>query len=365
MKILILAEDYTKPNNLVSLHYIHSRNVLYLENGIDVSVLSFRTDYDYEIDGIKVYKYETYEKKLKEIKYDVLVCHAPNLKNHLRFLIKYSNSFNNIVFFFHGHEVLKTSKVYPKPYSYIKTQTLLWHFRKNIYDSIKLMVWRHYFKRIVYKSQFVFVSKWMYDMFIKFIEIDPKIINDRKHIIYNCVGKEFEINNYNPEAKKEYDFITIRNNLDGSKYGIDIVTKIAKNNPKYKFCIVGKGKFFQFNEKPDNVEWIDKNLNHKEIIELLNKSKCALLPTRADSQGVMACEIATFGMPLITSNIDVCKEIFEGFENVAFIDNNDENIDIEPIFKKLQNIKMKEKNEKYFEKNTVSKEIELFRKLKR
>ena len=200
-------------------------------------------------------------------------------------------------------------------------------------------------------------------MFLRFLKIDPAILRDRKHIIYNCIGKDFENITYNTETEKKYDFITIRNNLDGSKYGIDIVTKIAKNNPQYKFCVVGKGKYFERNKKPKNLEWIDKNLTHKEVIKFLNKSKCALLPTRADAQGVMACEIATFGIPLITSNIDVCKEVFEGFENVVFIDNNDENADIASIFKKIQNIKIKEKNEKYFAKNTVGKEIELFRRL--
>ena len=308
LKILVLAENYTKPDSLVSLHYIHSRNVLYLENGIDVSVLSFRADCDYEIDGIKVYQYKTYEEELKDVKYDVLVSHAPNLKHHLRFLMKYGNLFDNIVFFFHGHEVLKISEVYPKPYSYIKDKSFLSYFARDVYDSIKLMVWREYFKKITYKSQFVFVSQWMYNMFLKFVKINPQIIRDRKHIIYNCVGKDFEVNNYSLDTEKKYDFITIRNNLDGSKYGIDIVTRIAKNNPQYKFCIVGKGEFFKYNEKPENVEWIDKNLTHEEIIDFLNKSKCALLPTRVDAQGVMACEMATFGIPLITSDIDVCKK---------------------------------------------------------
>ena len=87
-----------------------------------------------------------------------------------------------------------------------------------------------------------------------------------------------------------------------------------------------------------------------------------ILPT-CRCQGVMACEMATFN-PLITSNIDVCKEVFEGFENVAFIDNEEERINIEPIFNKLQNIKLKRKNEKYYAQNTVHKEIDLFRKLK-
>lgn len=364
MKILVLATDYPRLDGSVASFFIHSRNICYFESGFDVSVISFKSDCDYEIDGIKVYTLKTYEKELKKKKYDLLLSHAPNLKHHYRFLRRYSNCFNNVVFFFHGHEVLRTSKVYPEPYNFYKKHPLLDRKIRDIYDMFKLLIWRQYFRRIAYKSHFVFVSNWMYQMFIRFVKLDPKIIEARKHIIYNCIGEQFEKEYYNVDEEKKYHFITIRNNLDGSKYGIDIVSKIAENNPQYKFCVIGKGDFYKFNEKPKNIEWINKNLSHEEIINYLNKSKCALLPTRVDAQGVMACEMATFGIPLITSNIDVCKEIFEGFENVAFIDNDDENIDIETIFNRLINIEVKEKNQKYFKKNTVGKEIELFRKLK-
>jgi len=204
----------------------------------------------------------------------------------------------------------------------------------------------------------------MYDMFIKFIKINPIEIEKRTHIIYNCIGEVFEDSQYNNKHTKVYDFITIRNMLDKSKYGIDIVTRIAENNPQYKFCVVGKGEFYKYNNKPNNLIWIDKNLSHEEIITYLNQSRCALMPTRADAQGVMACEMATFGIPLITSDIDVCKEVFEGFKNVAFIDNDNEYIDIEPILKKLESIGEIKKNEKYCAKNTVHKEIELFKTLK-
>ena len=34
------------------------------------------------------------------------------------------------------------------------------------------------------------------------------------------------------DIPKKYDYITIRGNLDGSKYGVDIVNNIAKANPK-------------------------------------------------------------------------------------------------------------------------------------
>ena len=364
MKILVLAENYSTPDGIVSLHYIHSRNKYYVEEGIDVSVISFRAEHDYEIDGIKVYTIKSYKEKLYSNRFDLVLLHAPNLKHHLRFIKKYGNRFDNIVFYFHGHEVLRTSKIYPKPYKFTKKQPFIRKLVREIYDTIKLLVWKMELPRFIEKSQFIFVSNWMYNMFLRFVKIDPAILQDRKHIIYNCIGKDFENITYDIETEKKYDFITKRNNLDGSKYGIDIVTKIAKNNPHYKFCVVGKGKYFESNKKPNNLEWIDKNLTHKEVIEFLNKSKCALLPTRADAQGVMACEMATFGIPLITSNIDVCKEVFEGFGNVRLIDNDDENINIEPIFNELKNIKYKKKNENYFAENTVGREIELFRKLK-
>ena len=78
---------------------------------------------------------------------------------------------------------------------------------------------------------------------LNLLDLILKLFLNRKYIIYNCIGEQFERNNYKVEKQKEYDFITIRNNLDGSKYGIDIVTRIAKNNPQYKFCVVEKEIF--------------------------------------------------------------------------------------------------------------------------
>ena len=89
--------------------------------------------------------------------------------------------------------------------------------------------------------------------------------------------------------------------------------------------MIGKGKFFEYNEKAQNLQWIDKVLNHEEIIDILNNSKCALMPTRTDAQGLMMCEMASFGIPLITSDIPVCHEIFDEFSNVALL--NNENIE--------------------------------------
>jgi glycosyltransferase involved in cell wall biosynthesis len=363
LKILVLVADYPTPDGFVSMHYVHSRNIWYVKNGIDVSVLSFGAKKDYNLDGVKVCTIKTYEKKLSKCKYDLLLSHAPNLRNHYKFLRKHNNRFNSIIFFFHGHEVLHCSKVYPKPYNYMKRSSLL-TFLREFYDSFKLKVWNKYFRKTAYKSQFVFVSNWMYQMFIRFVKLAPDLIGERTHIIYNCIGESFEKISYEAEIEKKYDFLTIRNNLDGSKYAIDIVTRIAKNNPQYSFCVVGKGKFYEYKKKPNNLIWIDRNLTHEEIIGYLNQSKCALIPTRADAQGVMACEMATFGIPVITSDIDVCNEVFADFNNVAYIDNEQEEIDIKPIYEKVIASDSKQKNTKYFAENTIGKEIELFKSLK-
>lgn len=363
MKLLVLATNYPKPDGSVSLQYIHSRNKWYVKKGIDVSVISFKTKEDYILDGVKVYSPGTYSKDLQACKYDILVSHAPNLKNHYKFLKKNNKKFHCIVFFFHGHEVLRCSMIYPKPYDYVKKASSVSIIMRDLYDRVKLRIWKNYFEKIACKSQFVFVSNWMYEKFLEFVRIDREIIEDRKHIIYNCVGQEFEHLSYDKSAEKKYDFITIRNDLDGSKYGIDIVTGIARNNPQFKFCVIGKGDFYKYNKKPKNLIWIDKHLSHEEIIGYLNQSRCALMPTRADAQGVMMCEMATFGIPVITSDIDICREVFVGFNNVRYIDNDQEKININPLLEKLENTDNKQKNNKFFAENTIEKEIQLFKKL--
>lgn len=365
LKVLVLATAYTDLNGRVAAHFIHSRNIEYLKAGIEADVLSFAASQDYVLEGIPVYTYSTYKNTLSDKQYDILVSHAPNLRNHYRFLLKYGEKFERLVFFFHGHEVLRTSEIYPEPYPYMKKDSPLSKWQREIYDFVKLRVLRRFFERIKHKSEFIFVSEWMAEKFYQFLMLEPMNFEGKQHIIYNCIGRTFEEKDYNRDAPKMYDFITIRNMLDKSKYAIDVVCRIAESNPEFKFCVIGKGDFFRHNKKPDNLEWIDKNLSHEEIVSYLNGSYCALLPTRADAQGVMACETATFGIPLITSNIDVCKEIFRGFNNVAFIDNDADDIDIGQVYNQIVANETHEKNERYFLKNTVGKEISLFRGLEK
>jgi len=358
MKVLILTTDYPNLEGDIPAFFIHVRSMFYKENGIELDVLSFNAKSDYIIDGINVITLATYKKIEKY--YDVLILHAPNLRNHYMFLKKFGKRFEKHLYFFHGHEILKINKDYPKPYKYMRKKL---NILQDIYDFIKLKIWHYYFIRNNRKSYYIFVSNWMKEMFLKNLKINEKIITKNAFITYNSIGEKFETNNYDKKQKKIYDFITIRSNLDESKYSIDIVNKLAYKNSDKKFLLIGKGKFFDFFDKAPNITLIEKNCNHKEIISFLNKSKCALMPTRTDSQGLMACEMATFGIPLITSNIEICYEIFSEFENVDYI-NNDE-IETEDIVDKYNSISVHEtkKNEKYFSKNTCQNEIKILEKI--
>lgn len=316
MTILVLSANYPNNNGERTLAYIHTRNVYYSQNGTDVVVLNFATKENYEIDEIPVITLKTYQDSQE--KYDVLVCHAPNLRNHYRFLKKYGNNFKHFVFFFHGHEVLRINSVYSKPYSYMRSSKIK-AFLQECYDTLKLFVWRHYFPKVIDKSQFVFVSEWMLDEFEKWIGIKREQFGQRWHIIYNAAGAPFIKGTYVKSDDKRYDFVTIRNNIDGSKYCVDYVNDLAKVNPDKNFLLVGTGHYFEHYEKADNLEWKNTALNHNEIVSLLDQCKFALMPTRTDAQGVMACEMLTYGIPVITSDIPVCKYVFSEQKNVFFI----------------------------------------------
>lgn len=350
IKVLVITEDY--PNDIkVPLMYVHTRNKYYASRNINVIVLNFRAKENYTIDGINVITLKHY--KNSNDSYDLLISHAPNIRHHLLFLLKNGNRFKRYLFFFHGHEVLRKKTEYPIPYKYVSRNVLI-ELISDAYDLFKLKIWNSYLPRIMNKSYLVFVSNWMYKKFLEYTKISEDVVKDKYTIIYNSIGREFEENRYDSSRLKKYDYVTIRSNLDGSKYCIDVLNNFAKLNPDKKFLLIGTGNYFNHYDKADNIEWENRNLKHDEIIKVLNKSKCAFMPTRTDSQGVMVCEMMSFGIPVITSDIEICHEIFDGNKNVSFIDNENLNL-IDNIIKESK----REYDDRFYQENTIAKEVEL------
>ena len=351
MKVLVAAAAYPTPDGKRPLYYIHSRNLYYREAGIDVTVLNFATEKEYHFDDFRVIPQSVVESESEE--YDMLICHAANLRNHYRFLMKYGKRFSKIVFFFHGHEVLHINRYYPKPYDYDGGHNNK-KFLQNRYDDLKLLLWKYYFKKNIHRIRLVFVSPWIFTHFLQETGLSEKDLQGNWQIISNGVGSFFESNSYTPDEITT-DFITIRNNFDGSTYCIDVVTELARRYPKYRFLVIGKGAFFNHVQPPENLTVLKTELSHQEMAQYLDSAKYALMPVRQDTQGLMSCEMATYGLPLVTSDIEVCHMIFESCPHVAFISNYDPKLEL--ALEKLKVVDLNSKWEKYFSKNTIKKEI--------
>ena len=358
MKVLVLVGRYPDPDGTMALRFIHVRNVAYKEHGIDVTVLSFTAKNDYTYENIPVITCETFRKSKDKMRFDVLIAHQPNLKYHYRFLRQFGDMFPRFVFVFHGQEMLRINRVYPKPYNDMRP-TKWQSIMRDAYDTVKLRLWRSYLSRVSEKSQYWFVSQWMLNEVLKWTRLPFSVIQDRYAVVHNGIGAPFMRADYDDTSLKEYDFITIRNDLDGSKYCADYVNALAKANPDMRFLVIGKGEYFRRHQKAENLFWQDRILSHQEVLETIGKARCALMPTRQDTQGVMVCELATTGMPVITSDIPVCHEIVGTFANVALISNDDVTVDLKAIRERLEAGMPYAKNRKYFDENTSMVEVKL------
>ncbi len=323
MTVLILVEAYPSIENLYTMAFVHSRCLMYNKMNINIEILSFSAKKNYTFEGISIYTEKDYVIATRNV--DLIISHAPNLKNHIRLLLTKNYRNYPLIIFFHGHEIMETNKYYPKAFKFDLTNRSK-RLISLIYDPIKLLIIKKFLLHRLKQNniKLVFVSAWM--MKVAFASMKLKY-NDRSRlkkissVIFNGVNNVFLTKKYHFNIKNKADFITIRP-FDDSKYGIDIVYKIAQDNPEYSFHVYGKGDFFNNVNALPNLKIFNKFILQNEIPDLLNKYKYALMPTRLDAQGVMMCEIATFGMPLVTSDIEICREMLKEFKNVSFISNN-------------------------------------------
>lgn len=353
-KVIIVSQNYPSDKNKYAQSFIHPRTKGYIEAGLECAVISFSTSEPYVFDGVNVYPPKDGEKLLRQWDNPIVVVHAPNVRNQVRFIYKNRNYIGWLILFFHGHEVLIEDRIYPKPYSFNKIE-LRKYRAAYFYDRVKIPIMRWFIKWSMKRgADLVFVSRWMLDETVKTTGL-PLKCNDHVHIINNGLNSFIKESSYKLGDVKA-DFITIRP-FDKSKYSVDLVVELAKANPQYKFHIYGKGEYFNHHEKPDNVEIINEFLLPKDMPGVFNQYRCALMPTKADAQGLMMCEMAVHGMPMITSDIAVCHEMLDEYSNVVYINNNNFSKHIEKLPEPLS-----ASVNRFNYESTIGKEIEIIKK---
>lgn len=354
---MVLCSGYPTVENPYNCTWAHTRNKYYLDKGIVVDVMVMGGESNYIIDGVKVLSHAYVKENLKNGKYSLVISHSPNLRKHLPFLWRIKSL--PIILFMHGSESMYINKDYPEPYDYMREGYLM-RIIRSLYDNLKFIVLRKYILDRKKQVRLVFVSHWMKETFERNV-FDTAVHDVQFDIINNSLSDWAlsKTHNFNYLHKKA-DFVTLRR-LDSSKFAIDLVVKHAIANPNYSYHIYGKGKYFLYNEMPSNITLFDRHIKSEDIPDLLDFYPCAIMPTRCDAQGVMVCEMATFGMKVITTDIAVNHEMFNCFENVKLLTEKE-------FSKKLElNIPcdfLENKNRFSFE-NTLKKELQLILSMER
>lgn len=349
LDFLILSEDYPDTNSN-AMRFVHNRAAAYREAGLNVAVLSFRENIRREYEGITVYPPGSALPAYRGI-----ICHAPNLKHHYRFLRRVDKE-KPLIFFFHGHEVLNISEDYPAPVFGDTRRQSTWF--QPLYDKMKFRLWHRFIKVNKDRLLLVYVSRWMRRKTADHLRLNA-LRPLHEVVIPNAVHPVFEHHRHQLSDHAAYDFMTVRSNLDAPKYAVDLVLKCAESHPELSFLLIGRGEIFTHINKPSNVAHLDKILTPAEIAPLTDRCRCALMPTRLDAQGLMSCELAATGMPLITSDIPVCREVFSGYKNVRLVDNETiGSTDLSAMLNQFEAHGPYEPNTAYSFENTVGREIE-------
>lgn len=319
-EVLVLTQGYPSAADPYNLAYVHSRNLQYLSAGVRPTVLHFGATEAYSWQGVEVISEADFERTGRQ--WSLWFSHAPNLRNHLRFLLRHRRAFQKLCFFIHGHEALIKAQHYPPPYAFSPQANPAHRFLDAAYDRLKVRLLGAYCQHEIRRGrlELVFVSEWMRQAFLQAVPIATTELQAHSQIIPNTLHPLFLQQRYRPATEFAADFVTLRP-LDNPKYGVDLVRALAQRHPDLRFAVYGQGQYFQHFAPPPNLTHHDRFLTHAEILEILPRYRCALMPTRLDAQGVMMCELAAYGMPLLTSDLPICHEMLQGFEQVGYFAN--------------------------------------------
>ncbi|NAR64023.1 glycosyltransferase family 1 protein [Acinetobacter haemolyticus] len=358
MEVLIFVSGYPSNENIYNCTWAHTRSLAYLKAGIKPYVLNFGCDNGYVYEGVTVFCEKDIDEILKN-NIQTLIMHSPNVRKHFSWLGKIGEEkFKKIIIFCHGTESMFINHDYPKPYAFM-TENFLKRVVRDIYDIYKFYYFKKFLKRNFDKVYMVFVSEWMKSIFEKNISKLSLLNSKLEHaIINNSINEVFLDEKYVASSEKYANFITIRR-FDESKYAVDLLVSHAFSNPDKTYHLYGKGAYFKYNEKPKNLQIFDNFVKPEEIPALLNHYDCAFMPTRCDAQGVMMCEMASYGIPLVTNKIDITQEMLSTFNNVIYFEECEFNKGFD--LKRLSPLMTK--NLRFSDENTAQKEVVLLKSL--
>lgn len=88
--------------------------------------------------------------------------------------------------------------------------------------------------------------------------------------------------------------------------------------------LTNSGDEFEIKQNYNNVQIIFLGkISHEEVIWLFNHVDALVFPSYIETLGLPLIEAASFGLPVIASDLPYAKEVLYGYEGVTFVDCND------------------------------------------
>jgi glycosyltransferase involved in cell wall biosynthesis len=326
MRVLIMTSAYPSGEKPYNLAYVHSRVLHYQQRGWQTQVLSFSAVQPYIFEGVEVSSEDSLDPSSS---YDLVIAHAPNLRHHLRWLMTHAQRWRKMLWVIHGHEVLIQKDYYPPPYPWDPKNKPWRRVIEHAYDHLKVRILGQLIPRWLQRRQLhvIFVSQWIREQFERCVPLPQGIMAGHYTIVPNNLHPAFLNHQRTSQMPFYADFVTIRP-LDELRYSIDVVSELARRYPQFRFDVYGTGRYFEFHPPPPNLTWHQRFLVQAEIPALLDHYRAALMPTRFDTQGVMSCEMASLGMPILTADMAICQEMLGRFQRARFFKTDPLTIDL-------------------------------------
>jgi L-malate glycosyltransferase len=337
-RILVFLPNFSYKNTHGQT-FIQTRIDQYLKNNYKIDLISLSKNKVIKKNrNYRIYYFQNYS----EIE-DFLFSNINNYnKIFIHFItfqiIKILNNFKklNLFIWIHGIEGQKWTwykfDLFLKPF---------WLFKHIIYNIIHLYYLKKFTKKNIKNIKFIFVSKWMKQVFLDDLQLwDLKI---KSRVINNPINPGF----FDKKIKRNYNFknnILIIKNFYSKKYAGDTTLKYLKDFSKtdlfskYRFTIIGDGPilkpYINKFQKFKNIKILQKFYKNDELIKFHQQNWIFFYLTRMDAQSVTLSEAISSGMVCISSNNSAIPEFIKNNKNGYLINNYEEFI---LCLKKLNN----------------------------
>ena len=166
-------------------------------------------------------------------------------------------------------------------------------------------------RRAIMKSRFIiYPSKWAADYSIQFYKATPGKVKVLKFGSNIQAPNEMPERNY--KGRLDFLFLGVDWLRKGGEIALETLIQLKQKGYDVKLIVCGCAPP-QMHSLIEVIPFLDKNIeeDNVKLRSLLSTSHFLFLPTRAECYGIVFCEAAAYGLPVITTDTGGVTSIVE------------------------------------------------------